>query len=77
MLLSYEYCLLFVFPILNINLYTCAVLGNHDYRGDVLAQLNPILKNIDNRWRCERSFQFDVFDYNLCLSSLRNGMLLN
>ncbi|XP_050901712.1 purple acid phosphatase 3 isoform X2 [Lathyrus oleraceus] len=30
--------------------------GNHDYRGDVEAQLNPILQNIDHRWFCQRSF---------------------
>ncbi|KAJ1394256.1 Metallo-dependent phosphatase-like [Sesbania bispinosa] len=30
------------------------VLGNHDYRGDVEAQLNPILHNIDHRWFCQR-----------------------
>lgn len=40
-----------------------AVLGNHDYRGDVLAQLDPALKEIDNRWHCERSFSLK---YNLC-----------
>ncbi|XP_038983033.1 purple acid phosphatase 4-like isoform X2 [Phoenix dactylifera] len=33
-----------------------AVLGNHDYRGNVAAQLNPILRRIDNRWICMRSF---------------------
>lgn len=32
------------------------VLGNHDYRGDVEAQLNPILQKIDHRWFCQRSF---------------------
>ncbi|KAJ4973666.1 hypothetical protein NE237_006840 [Protea cynaroides] len=32
------------------------VLGNHDYRGDVEAQLNPILRMIDHRWLCMRSF---------------------
>ncbi|XP_010271166.1 PREDICTED: purple acid phosphatase 8-like [Nelumbo nucifera] len=32
------------------------VLGNHDYRGDVVAQLSPILKMIDSRWLCLRSF---------------------
>lgn len=40
-----------------------AVLGNHDYRGDVLAQLDPVLKEIDNRWNCQRSF---TLKYNLC-----------
>jgi tartrate-resistant acid phosphatase type 5 len=32
------------------------VLGNHDYRGDVLAQLSPVLQKIDNRFICMRSF---------------------
>ncbi|CAA2975081.1 purple acid phosphatase 17-like [Olea europaea subsp. europaea] len=32
------------------------VLGNHDYRGDALAQLSPALRKIDNRWLCLRSF---------------------
>ncbi|XVF43467.1 hypothetical protein PTKIN_Ptkin02bG0042200 [Pterospermum kingtungense] len=27
-----------------------SVLGNHDYRGDVEAQLNPLLRRIDKRW---------------------------
>ncbi|KAJ8648427.1 hypothetical protein MRB53_001450 [Persea americana] len=33
-----------------------SVLGNHDYRGDVLAQLSPSLRKIDSRWLCLRSF---------------------
>ena len=32
------------------------VLGNHDYRGNALAQLSPILRRIDRRWFCQRSF---------------------
>ncbi|KAJ4823618.1 Purple acid phosphatase 3 [Turnera subulata] len=32
------------------------VLGNHDYRGNVRAQLSPTLRNIDGRWLCLRSF---------------------
>nr|XP_010939979.1 purple acid phosphatase 17 [Elaeis guineensis] len=32
------------------------ILGNHDYRGDALAQLNPVLQKIDSRWICMRSF---------------------
>ncbi|KAG2319872.1 hypothetical protein Bca52824_013085 [Brassica carinata] len=32
------------------------VLGNHDYRGDVEAQLSPMLRALDNRWVCMRSF---------------------
>ncbi|GMH03935.1 hypothetical protein Nepgr_005774 [Nepenthes gracilis] len=33
-----------------------SVLGNHDYRGDVEAQLSPVLRKIDSRWLCLRSF---------------------
>ncbi|KAM7484740.1 hypothetical protein LguiA_000749 [Lonicera macranthoides] len=33
-----------------------SVLGNHDYRGDVEAQLSPVLRQIDSRWLCLRSF---------------------
>ncbi|KAK6249844.1 Calcineurin-like phosphoesterase domain [Theobroma cacao] len=33
-----------------------SVLGNHDYRGNVRAQLSPILRRIDSRWLCLRSF---------------------
>ncbi|PIN06243.1 Purple (tartrate-resistant) acid phosphatase [Handroanthus impetiginosus] len=33
-----------------------SVLGNHDYRGDVIAQLSPVLRKIDSRWLCLRSF---------------------
>uniref|UniRef100_J3N0M1 Purple acid phosphatase n=1 Tax=Oryza brachyantha TaxID=4533 RepID=J3N0M1_ORYBR len=32
------------------------VLGNHDYRGDVLAQIDPALRKIDSRFICMRSF---------------------
>ncbi|XP_042499910.1 purple acid phosphatase 3-like [Macadamia integrifolia] len=32
------------------------VLGNHDYRGNVEAQLSPVLTKIDSRWLCMRSF---------------------
>ncbi|KAJ1430573.1 Metallo-dependent phosphatase-like [Sesbania bispinosa] len=35
------------------------VLGNHDYRGDVEAQLSPILNKKDSRWVCLRSFILD------------------
>jgi hypothetical protein len=33
-----------------------AVLGNHDYRGNALAQLSPVLRKIDDRFICMRSF---------------------
>jgi len=32
------------------------VLGNHDYRGDALAQLNPVMRKLDERFICMRSF---------------------
>ncbi|EEF34862.1 Tartrate-resistant acid phosphatase type 5 precursor, putative [Ricinus communis] len=32
------------------------VLGNHDYRGDVEAQLSPVLREMDSKWLCLRSF---------------------
>ncbi|PWZ53963.1 hypothetical protein Zm00014a_009198 [Zea mays] len=32
------------------------VLGNHDYRGDALAQLSPVLRKIDSRFICIKSF---------------------
>ncbi|GAB2292727.1 Purple acid phosphatase 8 [Dionaea muscipula] len=32
------------------------VLGNHDYRGDAGAQLSPVLRKLDTRWLCLRSF---------------------
>ncbi|OAY80164.1 Purple acid phosphatase 3 [Ananas comosus] len=32
------------------------VLGNHDYRGDVLAQLSDAVRRIDPRFTCMRSF---------------------
>ncbi|CAK7326858.1 unnamed protein product [Dovyalis caffra] len=32
------------------------VLGNHDYRGNVEAQMSPVLREIDSRWLCLRSF---------------------
>ncbi|XP_062158518.1 purple acid phosphatase 17-like [Alnus glutinosa] len=33
-----------------------SVLGNHDYRGNAEAQLSPVLRQIDSRWLCLRSF---------------------
>jgi len=36
------------------------VLGNHDYRGDALAQLSPVLNKIDDRFICKRSFIVDA-----------------
>lgn len=37
-----------------------SVLGNHDYRGDVEAQLSPVLRSMDSRWICMRSFIVDA-----------------
>ncbi|TVU24744.1 hypothetical protein EJB05_27198, partial [Eragrostis curvula] len=41
------------------------ILGNHDYRGDALAQLSPILRKLDTRWICMKSFvvNADVADF--------------
>lgn len=33
-----------------------SILGNHDYRGNAEAQLSPVLRKIDTRWLCLRSF---------------------
>ncbi|KAH9321308.1 hypothetical protein KI387_015947 [Taxus chinensis] len=41
------------------------VLGNHDYRGDTLAQLDPALKSRDSRWNCYRT---SILKKNLPLS---------
>ncbi|KAL6649564.1 hypothetical protein ACP70R_013788 [Stipagrostis hirtigluma subsp. patula] len=40
------------------------VLGNHDYRGDALAQLDPVLRKIDSRFSCMRSFIVNAEDLN-------------
>ncbi|KAL8142094.1 hypothetical protein V2J09_015126 [Rumex salicifolius] len=37
-----------------------SVLGNHDYRGDVEAQLSEHLRKKDKRWLCMRSFILDA-----------------
>ncbi|CAN6675352.1 unnamed protein product [Malus baccata var. baccata] len=37
-----------------------SVLGNHDYRGDVEAQLSPVLGELDSKWLCLRSFMVDA-----------------
>ncbi|XP_078440844.1 purple acid phosphatase 4-like [Wolffia australiana] len=57
-----------VFALSFKNIYTApslhkpwyAVLGNHDYHGDVLAQLAPVLREMDRRWICMRSFIVDA-----------------
>ncbi|KAG8371560.1 hypothetical protein BUALT_Bualt13G0100700 [Buddleja alternifolia] len=41
-------------PSLQKQWYT--VLGNHDYRGDALAQLSHALKQRDNKWFCLKSY---------------------
>ncbi|GMJ13353.1 hypothetical protein like AT1G25230 [Hibiscus trionum] len=45
---------IYIAPSLQKQWYT--VLGNHDYRGNVEAQLSPTLTNMDSRWLCLRSF---------------------
>lgn len=39
-----------------------SVLGNHDYRGNTEAQLSPVLRKIDSRWLCLRSFILNAAD---------------
>ncbi|KAL2942362.1 Purple acid phosphatase 3 [Bienertia sinuspersici] len=41
------------------------VLGNHDYRGDVLAHLSPVLRKRDSRWVSFRSYivNADIVDF--------------
>ncbi|XP_048499206.1 purple acid phosphatase 3 [Beta vulgaris subsp. vulgaris] len=41
------------------------VLGNHDYRGDVLAQLSHVLRKRDRRWFALRSYvvNADIVDF--------------
>lgn len=41
-------------------MFCIAVLGNHDYRGNVEAQLSPVLTELDGRWLCMRSFIVDA-----------------
>ncbi|KAG6534429.1 hypothetical protein ZIOFF_008315 [Zingiber officinale] len=48
-----------------------AVLGNHDYIGDVLAQLSPVLRQIDRRWLCLRSFLLNADQLNPCLVQIQ------
>ncbi|KAK3019638.1 hypothetical protein RJ639_005000, partial [Escallonia herrerae] len=45
------------------------VLGNHDYRGNVLAQLNPILTPRDGGWLCMRSYAAEVAEFFFDLGS--------
>ncbi|KAI4379064.1 hypothetical protein MLD38_005405 [Melastoma candidum] len=49
-----SYSRIYVAPSLQKQWYS--VLGNHDYRGDVEAQLSPVLRAMDSRWLCLRSF---------------------
>ncbi|KAL5581521.1 hypothetical protein UlMin_013963 [Ulmus minor] len=48
---------------MNIYTLTDVVLGNHDYHGNVLAQLSHVLTKFDSRWLCLRSFANNVDFY--------------
>ncbi|KAL5570429.1 hypothetical protein UlMin_027004 [Ulmus minor] len=45
---------------MNIYTLTEVVLGNHDYHGNVLAQLSHVLTKFDSRWLCLRSFVLNI-----------------
>ncbi|MCO5613002.1 hypothetical protein L7F22_067275 [Adiantum nelumboides] len=49
-----------------------AVLGNHDYMGDALAQLSDEIVQRDTRWFCQRQFQLN---FPLCneVGAKQNG----
>nr|AFK35320.1 unknown [Lotus japonicus] len=51
---NYSFTKIYTAPSLQKPWYN--VLGNHDYRGDVEAQLSPVLTNLDKRWVCLRSY---------------------
>lgn len=43
-----------------------AVLGNHDYTGDALAQQSPAIREVDNRWTSvNKSFIVEAGDLEL------------
>ncbi|QHO04002.1 Purple acid phosphatase [Arachis hypogaea] len=55
---DYSFTQIYTAPSLQKLWYT--VLGNHDYRGDALVQLSPVLRHIDKRWICLRSYVVDA-----------------
>lgn len=60
---SFEECFSRIYTAKSLLVPWYSVLGNHDYRGDALAQLNSSLRNRDPRWNCDRSF---VLKYTIC-----------
>lgn len=57
---EFENCFTNVYTAPSLQKQWYAVLGNHDYRGNALAQLDPFLHKIDSRWLCLRSFIVDT-----------------
>ncbi|KAK8969651.1 Purple acid phosphatase 7 [Platanthera guangdongensis] len=57
---SFEESFTDIFTASSLQTQWYSVLGNHDYRGNVLAQLSPVLQRLDSRWICLRSFILDA-----------------
>lgn len=60
-----------------LTIYGSAVLGNHDYRGDVEAQLSPVLTNLDNRWFCMRSYVVNAGEKTILINIFIKQILIH
>ncbi|MED6193661.1 Purple acid phosphatase 8 [Stylosanthes scabra] len=57
---AFEYSFTKIYTASSLQKPWYSVLGNHDYRGDALAQLSPTLRHVDKRWICLRSYVVDA-----------------